>query len=168
MAKHKCRKRIAAVRMGETPTRERRRQNGGVATEVTDRRFKGEALTRRYRAVWGCPLDAYRDHQIITEPQHRAGIRFKEAYYSAVLSRQATSERLNRYPTPTGLTMSEKLIKDAYNTLSSHNMETVIDVCGHGQVVWSHKAAESLRKGLGHLAVRWHMMAIETCEHKRK
>jgi len=36
-----------------------------------------------------------------------------------------------------------------------------------GYVIWSPKALESLRKGLGHLAMHWHMMAIEVCEHKK-
>ena len=37
-----------------------------------------------------------------------------------------------------------------------------------GYVIWSPKALKSLRRGLGHLAMRWHMVAIEVCEYTKK
>jgi hypothetical protein len=158
----------SAIKIGIAPTQERYNRNGGLRMEIMDRDARGKVLMRRYRAVWECPLDAYLDHRVITEPEHRAGTRFRHAYHRAVLSRRAIAERLNRYPTTEGLTMNEKLIKDAYDTISPHNMGTVIDVCGHDRVIWGPQALESLRKGLGHLALKWHMTAIEVCEHKPK
>lgn len=164
----KCKPRITTVKMGETPTKERRHQNGGVMSETVARDVDDKSLVKRYRAVWECPLDVYKDRKIITEPEHRAGLRFRQAYHRTVLSRSAARERLNRYPAKEGLTMNEKLIKDAYHVVSPHNIGAVIDVCGHGQMIWSSKALESLRKGLGDLAVSWHSAAIEVSEHTTK
>ena len=145
------------------PTKERFNQNGGLKIEDV-----GLPATTRYRANWECPLDAYKDMNLITAPEHRAGMRFREAYYKAVLSRRAAYERLNRYPTTTGLTMSERLVRDAQQTVPSHNIGVVIDICGYDRPARDNVMLEKLRKGLGHLAIRWHSAAIETCEHKKK
>ena len=64
--------------------------------------------------------------------------------------------------------MNEKLIRDAQRTLSPHNMWAVIDICGYDQPAKDATMLDKLKKGLGHLAVRWNMAAIEVCEHKPK
>ena len=165
MTRQKGRKRSAPIRAGATPTKERRRQNGGVVAETIAQEGSGKALFNRYRAVWECPLDAYRDFRVITKLEHLAGIRFREAYHRAVLSRPAIRERLNNYPTSTRLTMSEKLLNDAYSTLPPYNKRVIIDICGHDLLAQDGKRLNALKKGLGHLALRWHMAAIEVCEH---
>ncbi len=159
---------ITAVKNGTAPTKERRDRNGGVTSEAVAWDGHGKAFIDRYRANWECPLDAYRDLKILNGQQYRAGMRFRQAYHHAVLSRRATRERLSRYPTTTELTMSEKLIKDACAALSPHNRKIVTDVCGHDAVIWSPQALETLKRSLGNLAVHWMAAAIEVCEHARE
>jgi len=147
---------------------ERFHQNGGLISEPMAWDSSGRPLIARYRAAWECPLDAYRDRKALTEPEYRAGLHFRQAYYKAVRSRRAHIERLKPYPATTDLTMSEKLVKDAYDTLSPRHMGVVIDICGYDQPARDNAMLDSLRKGLGHLAVRWRTAAIEACEHQPK
>src|SRR6202044_1104230 len=76
------------IKIGAIPTKERRRQNGGVFSEVIDRDANGKVFMKRYRAVWECPLDVYRDQKVINDREYRAGLRFHEAYYGAVICRK--------------------------------------------------------------------------------
>jgi len=168
MTKPKDKKKVTAQKTEMCPTKERSRQNGGVMMEAIANGADSLDMINRYRAVWECPLDAYKDFRVITEGEHQAGLRFRNAYYHAVLSRRAGYERLNNYPTSMNLNMSERILRDAQRIVAPHNMGTVIDVCGYDRVVWNEKALEKLRKGLGNLALHWHMMAIEVCEHKKK
>lgn len=169
MTKRKDRKHSAVVKMGEVPTKERQHQNGGVFSEIVECDVNGKALIKRYRAVWECPLDAYRDRKILTGPEHLAGLRFRKAYYKAILSRRATSERLRPYSLrpSVGLTTSEKILKEAYQTLPPYNKGIIIDICGHDLPARDQATLDKLKEGLGHLALRWHMASIEVCKRKR-
>lgn len=149
------------------PTQERRIHNGGVVSEPVTWDKDGKSVVNRYRAVWETPLDAYKDSDLITDPQHKAGLRYREAYHKAVLSRPPIYKGLVPTPANTELTKSEKLIKDAHRIISPDNKEVVVNVCGHGQMIYSERALDKLRKGLGELAISWHMAAIETCDHKK-
>jgi hypothetical protein len=125
-------------------------------------------LVKNGRAVWECYLDAYKYLNLISQSEHRAGLRFRQAYYCAVLSPYAAYERLNSRPVTINLTTSERLLKDAYKKLSPYNRAAIIDICGHNQPARNMDALEKLRRGLGHLAVAWHSAAIEVAEHKIK
>lgn len=169
MRKCRSRNRIVSVRSGIAPTKERRRQNGGIICEVLESDSKGRPLMTRYRAVWECPLDVYRDRKLISPVQYRAGLRFHRIYRSAVLRRHRDDLR------PTSLeqaamepTMQDKLLNEAYHILVPGEVDVVITVCGHNQMIYSAKAYEKLRKGLGHLAIAWHTNAIAVCEHEQK
>ncbi len=167
MAKLRYRKRASTVKMGASPTKERRLQNGGVVMETIERNTHGKTLINRYRAAWECPLDAYRALKLIGEPEYRAGLRFHRAYYGAVLCRReefrpTSSDHASMEPT-----MSDKLLNQAHKAIPPEDLGAVIDVCGHSKPAWNPRALEKLRKGLGHLALRWNMAAIEVCEYKR-
>ena len=171
MNKQKQRQKMITIRYGIAPTRERQFQNGGVRVETVAKGIHGKALVNRYNAVHECALDVYLERKIITRPQYRAGLRFREAYHRSITCRTAERNRLGLYSDNTNdkrLTMSEKLIRQAHNTLDSSEMGTVIDVCGNGHLTWNPKALEKLRKGLGHLSVKWQGVAVEICEHKTK
>lgn len=168
MSKQKGKKKMLHIKTGIVPTKERHQHSGGVMAEAIELDGQGKTLMHRYRAVWNCPLDAYKDMNVISEPEYQSGLRFRQAYYRAVLSRRAGYERLNNHLADTSLTPSERLLKDAYRIIPSYNKGTVIDICGHDQPAETMDALEKLRKGLGHLAVAWHSAAIETCEHRRK
>ena len=85
MSKRQHKKRVHAVRIGESPTPERRRQNGGVNAEVVDRDVTGQILIQRYKAFADCPLDIYFLRGQLTEAEYKAGIKFRNAYFRAVL-----------------------------------------------------------------------------------
>jgi len=156
-----------SVRTGVAPTQERHNHNGGVTFEnipVDD----GPVLIRRYRAVWECPLDAYKDLGLIDEAAHRAGLQFHEAYYGTILNgrldlRPVSEEQAAKCPNE-----RERHFKEARKALPADELKAVIDVCGHNMHIWKPSALEKLHRGLGRLALEWHTNAIEVCEHKRK
>jgi len=166
MRKRYRRSRVYAVRTGETPTKERRRQNGGVIAEVVDRDADGRIFIKRYRAVWECPLDAYLDYRVITEPEHKAGLLFRGAYLSAILSRRAAYERLDKNAAYQDPIQSERMLKEAYRTLSSHYKAAIIDICGHDLPARDMVKLGRMKKGLGQLADLWKATAEKVFDRR--
>lgn len=164
MSKHKGRNRTSGIKTGMVPTKERHQHSGGVTADAVELDNQGKALMYRYRAVWDCPLDAYKDMNVITEPEYQSGLRFRQAYYRAVLSRRAGYERLNSHPADTKLTPSERVLRDAYRIIPSYNKGTIIDICGHDRPAQNEKEVKALRNGLGQLVQCWHMVAIEVTQ----
>ena len=155
---------------GVMPTQERRSRLGGVQGEYIPHDRHTDVL--RYRARWASPLDMYREKQIIDPAQHQAGLRFGSAYQRAVSSAEAFFERSRRIDSPEAQAQSEAIqralayVEQAYEALSSDTVGVVIDVCAYQQPVSSPEAFGTLRKGLGRLAVTWHMAAAELCERR--
>lgn len=146
------------------PTKERGQHNGGVKEEVVAWDAEGNPIATRFRAVWECPLDAYRDHGLINKAEHKAGIEFRRVYYGVVLSRQPETNPTTAAQAARKPTMSETKLKEAYDTLPSDELDVIVTVCGNNHHIWNANAYEKLRRGLGHLAVAWHSAAIEVCE----
>jgi len=147
--------RIYSVRTGITATKERRRQQGGVMTEIVNRDVDGKILIKRHKAVWECHLDEYYDRHTIGEPEHKAGIIFRRAYFQAVLCRRAAYERYKRNLTTIEATPSEKLLKSVYRTLPSYTMGVIIDICGHDRRARYIGELNTLKNGLERLAIVW-------------
>src|SRR5271163_1483925 len=74
MAKAHSRRVNRSVRTGIGPTIERKYQQGGVLKESVDRDADGNVLIERYKAIFACPLDAYKLRNKITENEYRVGI----------------------------------------------------------------------------------------------
>ena len=149
------------------PTKERCRQNGGLYAEIIRRDpSEGHQLIKRYRAVWECPLDAYRDFGLINAREYETGMKFRRIYYSAVMCREV-NEREAIWGGDVRVTSVEKQLRSALKILPSNDRVAVIDVCGHNQPAMDSKRLDALKKGLGHLALSWNRAAIEVCEHKR-
>lgn len=151
------------IKAGIAPTKERHFHNGGVIRETIRH---GDTLSNRYRAVWECPLDVYFGRHIISKAEYRAGLRFHRAYYGAVLCRRIDMHPTSSEQASIKSSKCDDLLKEAYATLPFETLGTVVDVCGHSKPLYSPRALETLRKGLGHLAIEWNMAAIEVCEHK--
>lgn len=164
MPKPQSEKKLSTMRVGTAPTKERRRQNGGVIKEIIKNTASGK-LIRRYRAVYECPLDAYLSADLISKAEHCAGIGFRRAYYGAVISRPTDSRPVSAEEAAKEPTMYEKALGQVYSILPSDEMSAVINVCGFSEHSWNPQAYEKMRKGLGHLAVQWNMAAFETCGH---
>ena len=157
MKKHKKKQLV-----GMAPTKERHQQRGGVIAETITIACRRPVQVCRYRAVWDCPLDAYRNMQEITPQEYQAGLQFRQAYQHAVFSRNAEYERLNRYTDlNTEATPNERLLNDGLRALPPYNAGTVIDICGHDRFAKSQLEIKTLRAGLGRLAECWGMAASE-------
>jgi len=155
MSKRHDKQRISSVRTGATPTKERRRQHGGVTFDVIDRDYHNKILVRRYRAVWECPLDAYVDKGAISVSEHWAGLKFREAYFQAVLCKAAICDRIRKYTPDIGYSPGERVLKEAYRALSHEYKGAVVDICGHDQPARDMAKLDRLKKGLGQLAELW-------------
>ena len=166
MNKRRLRYRGRNSRLGIAPTPERRKQNGGVIAERIIRNANDRGFITRYRAVWSCPLDAYRDSNFITRAEHLAGIIFHKAYYGSVLCRAAHMERLGNCAASDRLSPHERILKQAYRTLSFPSRKAVINICGHEEPARDEKKLQELRRGLGELARCWNTAAMEVTGHK--
>jgi hypothetical protein len=154
------------INVGMKPTKERRRQHGGVVYDVIDLDYHKTILVKRYRAVCECPLDAYREMKAISVAEHWVGLKFKEAYCKAVLCKNAAYERRNRITSDAdiGPRPGERLLKEAYRTLSPHYRAAVIDICGHDQPARDMAKLDKLKKGLGQLTLLWRTAAPKATE----
>lgn len=159
MVKKPKKARILTVRIGERPSPERQFRNGGVVSEIVDRDVSDKILIRRYKAVWECPLDTYLARSAISEPEHRAGLKFRHAYFRAVLGIKvddigsgSEGDREMAYLTPI---YSQRLLRDAYEALSRHQKAIVINVCGHDQVAGETAKLKTLHRGLEKLCEVW-------------
>lgn len=164
MTKRNRKLRIVAIRAGVAPTPERRKQHGGVITEVVDRDISGKVLVKRYRAAWECPLDAYRNKGLIGQKEYAAGLIFRQAYFSSVLSKAAAYSR-TAIASNTRLSIGEKILRAAYRKLSPHNKGSIIDICGHDLPAQDYVKLDRLKNGLGELAELWQAAAKEVCDH---
>lgn len=164
MRKNRHKGRILTVRMGEKPTPERRRQNGGVISEIVDRGAGDRILVKRYRAVWECPLDVYLDREVITEPEYRAGQKFRNAYFRAVLGIKVddigTGNEGDREMAMLSPIYSDRLLCDAYEALSPKQKAIVVSVCGHDEVAGETARLKTLHRGLEKLCDVWKISSL--------
>ena len=147
-----------------TPTKERYQHNGGVKKEIIESDNENNPIAVRYKAVWECMLDVYKDFGLINNKEHKTGIEFRRVYYDAAQACNVdmlptTEEQSLEEPTT-----SETKLKQAYDTLPSDEMNVVVNVCGNNFHIRNSRAHEKLRKRLGHLAIAWHSAAIEITE----
>ena len=166
MNNRRNRPKYRSIRRGVTPTPERRRQNGGVYHDAVEWDLDGRTLITRYRAVWSCPLDAYKALGVINGAEHLAGSLFHQAYYRTVLSRGARRERLNPRPSNIRPTASERTLKSAYRILAPQTKGAVIDICGHEEPVRDRRKLYALKQGLRQLAHSWNTAALEMTGHR--
>jgi len=156
-------KRSNTIKDGATPTPERRKRNGGVTVEVIHRNASGTSLVKRYRAVWECPLDAYRDKGIINETQHKSGMQFREAYYATVNCR-AANDRGSPLTEDEQVARLEMVLKAAFRKLSYEQRGPVVDICGHNEFVTDPSRLARLKSGLNQLINLWRVTAQEICD----
>lgn len=159
MAKRKHKIKVLTVRSGDSPTPERRAQNGGVAKEVTARDCRGNALMVRFKAVAECPLDAYFQRGHLTEAEYKASMKFRHAYLRAILQvRVQDVESGSRGDHEMAALMpihSERVLKEACEVLSTAQKAVVISVCGHDEWAGGFYKLQTLHRGLEKLADLW-------------
>lgn len=161
MRKHKRQKSITGSGTWVAPTNERHLQNGGLIKEVIPGSGRLGHFIKRYRAVWECPLDAYRDNGVINREEYRAGRRFHRAYYGVVLLRRRDCRPISAEHATWKETAVEKLLKLSRQIVAPEDLNAVIEICGHSQPARNSRALVCLKRGLGDLASQWHLAAAE-------
>lgn len=159
MTARRHKRRNLSVRVGETPTRERRNQ-GALATEVIDRDCEGKALICRYKVLGDIPLDAYLLRGKISEGAYQAGLKFRSAYMRAVLRVHVEDAGAGAHGDPEVAALtpiySVQILNAAYAVLSPRQKALLIDVCGHDLWAGGTVNIKTMRRGLEVLAALWH------------
>jgi hypothetical protein len=162
--KHKKNRAMPVVRVGELATPERRRQLGGVMTEVVDRDASGKAYMKRHRVRIECMLDYYFNEFRLTEAQYMAGLKFREFYLRVNFG---TNCKILCNPflmqpgqaDPEGKALAHlhclRMLDEAYAVLSQVQREVVRDVCGHDEYPGNHARKKALLRALDALASHW-------------
>jgi hypothetical protein len=159
-------KHSSAIRVGELATPERRRQLGGVATEVVDRDANGKVYIERHRAEYECVVDFYWRTRKINDPQRAAAIKLREIYIH--VSHGFDSTNLGGALVDAGIGNHEKQIAtylDSLNQLKAARAKltpaqrTILrNVCGYDEYAEDKDDKETLARGLDRLAIFWGFM----------
>ena len=161
---HKKKRPMPVVRVGELATPERRRQLGGVMTEVVDRDATGKAYIKRHRARFECALDEYFNMFQISNPQYMAGLKFREIYLrvnygtnSKILCQPFLMDTGQGDPEWKMLAHIDcaRWLDEATKKLSPEQLYVVRNVCGHDEYAGSHARKKTLLRGLNVLAEHW-------------
>lgn len=159
MAKHKRKNRVRTIRIGETPTPERRHHNGGVVSEAVDRGANDQILILRYKAIAECPLDIYYVKNRISEAEYKTALRFRHAYFRGVLDLKVGGIGGGDQGAvglgPLAVIYSRELLDQAYKALSASQKAAVISVCGHDEWAGTTAKVKTLCRALQELAKLW-------------
>jgi hypothetical protein len=155
---------MPVVRVGELATPERRRQLGGVMTEVIDRDAGGKAYMKRHRVRIECMLDYYFNAYRINERQYTAGLKFREIYlrvnYDTNCKILCSPFLINTgRADPEGKIMAHmdciRWLDEACKLLSSEQLTMVRKVCGYDEYAGTFANKKTLLRGLDILAAHW-------------
>jgi len=159
MPKRRPNKKDIPIRQGETVTRERRRQNGGVISEIMERDNSGKAYIKRQRACAECVLDYYLSRGKISAPEYEAAMKFRKAYLRAVLRVKVEDNGAGAHGDPEMAMLiiaeSERRLRQAYAVLSPSQKTVVISVCGHDDWVGDTYRFETFHRALARLIDLW-------------
>ncbi len=163
--RHSNKKRpMPVVRVGEMATPERRKQLGGVMTEVVDRDSGGKIYTKRHRARLECMLDFYFKEHRISDPQYMAGLKFREIYlrvrygYSGkVLCNPFLMEAGQADPEGKMLAHIDciRALEEASKQLLPEQIAVIRNVCGYDEYAGGRDKKRILVRSLEILADFW-------------
>ena len=165
MAKARFKKRKSpVVRIGEIATPERRRQNGGLITEVADRDASGNVYTKRQRAKYECILDCYHDEYRLNDAQYTAGLKFQEIFHRCFCG-HAAKELCAPFLIDGGEGSAEhrviahiyctRLLDEALEQMTKKQQAVVRSVCGFGVPAGHSNKLAILGTALTKLARYW-------------
>ncbi len=159
MSKRRYKKKAISIRVGELATKERRRQHGGVRTEIVDRSVDNKAIVKRHRAIAECTLDRYFLRELISEAEYEAGMKFRHAYLRAVLRIKVDDVGVGAHGdlemSALMVIKSEKLLREAYGVLSLAQQTVIIAVCGFDEWAGGAYRLETFHRGLEKLIDLW-------------
>jgi hypothetical protein len=157
-------KRSSTVKNGETATPERRRQLGGVETEIVDRDASGKVYIKRQRARLECMLDYYLKLRRISEEQYKAGCKFRYLYLRAAHNYSCLNltDRFRMEPKqadPEWRLLNHmdciRVLIVASKELTPEEYAIVRNVCGYDSFAGNRENKRILDHALGLLATHW-------------
>jgi hypothetical protein len=163
--RHKKKRPMPVVRIGEMATPERCQKLGGVMTEVVDRDASGKAYIKRHKARLECALDYYFKTFRLTDQQYVAGLKFREIYLRV---NYGASGKILCHPflMDTGKGDPEwkmlahidcsRQLNEVYALLTPAQQSIVRNVCGHDEYAGTKDLKQTLLRGLDRLAAKWH------------
>jgi hypothetical protein len=158
-SKRKYKKKALPARFGELATLERRRQLGGVTTEVIDRDLRGGVLLKRHTAVCECQLDVYKFREQLTDKEYDAGLIYRRAFMRYVLGIQVDDKvqggRSDAEMAMLSIPHSKKLLDQAHAVLSQPQSTVVRAICGLDDSAGNTYRFETFRRGLEKLVDIW-------------
>jgi hypothetical protein len=162
--RHKKKRPMPVVRIGEMATPERRRKLGGLMTEVVDRDASGKAYIKRQRARIECMLDYYFQNYRLDDPQYMAGLKYREIYLRVNFDTNCKILS-NPFLMQAGQGDHEgkmhahidclRQLNEVYALLTVPQQTILRDVCGHDQATWGTNRNQTLLRALDILAVHW-------------
>ena len=168
MSKHHQKKSSKpSFRLGEQATPERRRQNGGIASEIIARDYSGNVFIERHKARIECMLDYYLAKQWLSPAQHAAALKYREHYlrvhfgahskiFNDALRNLMSGHRDPDAPLIAFIGSIEQLEK-AEEKLSSAQREVIRRVCGYDQPAGDTRYKLTLQRGLDVLVMFWNI-----------
>jgi uncharacterized protein YjhX (UPF0386 family) len=158
MAKARGKRELLAYSRGLMPTKERQQKQGGVIFESINEKDGSKVYTTRGYAAAECTLDHYKYLKKISEIEHSAGIKFRQAYCTAVLH-ILTGDSSGSHGDPEMAyikrTHSEEVLRQAYTVLSPAQKSIIIWVCGHDYGVGDTNRLKTFKRGLAELVALW-------------
>ncbi len=158
-AKRHYKKKALPARCWERATMERRRQLGGLITEVVDRDLRGNSILKRHKAKIECHLDIYLYRGQLSVPEYDAGMIFRKAYMRYVLDIKVDDDvqggRADAEMAMLAVPHSKKLIDEAHDVLSQPQWMVVEAICGLDDTAGNSYRFETFRRGLEKLVDLW-------------
>jgi hypothetical protein len=154
----------SVVRIGEEATPERHHQLGGVITEVIDRDDNSKRKARRDRARNECMPDFYHNENTMSDPQHKAALKYREIYLTAfhgynckILCSPFLID--SGKADPEGKMLAHihctRLLHEAQERLTEEERSIVRDVCAYDHSALTRKRKRILLRALDALADFW-------------
>ena len=150
--------------VGELATPERRRQSGGVKTEVVASDSPGKRIIKRQRARYECAIEYYYEEGSFTGRQTRAALKYREIYLSGMHG-QSGKYLCNPYTIDCGRADPEsriighmhnlRLLIEVNELLTQEERDIVRDVCAYDKIASAYEVKYILLRALDVLADYW-------------
>ena len=150
-----------AYRVGDTATKEREHQLGGLVERPLAYANNGQIVHRRQEAKVECVLDGYYYRSMISDAQRQAGIMFRSAYLAAARGVRVSDPMASPSDGATAadrgdrLTQSRIRMKEAQEALSDPQYAVVEAVAGWDTLAGNGRRLDTLRAGLYELYRLW-------------
>ncbi|MGB9152208.1 MAG: hypothetical protein WCD70_03870 [Alphaproteobacteria bacterium] len=162
--KHHKKKQLPVVLVGELVTPERRRQLGGVVTEMVDEDGSSRRKMKRHKARYDCMIEFYCDEGTFSDRQTKAGLKYREIYLSGIHG-QSGKYLCNPFTIDCGRADPEnkiighmhnlRLLVEANELLTEEERGIVRDVCAYDRVASAYDLKRILLRALDVLADYW-------------